>query len=83
MFYGFQMRNKCGQGGGISSPSNVPSSVEDSVAGYENIEDEGLDAATRKSCWFELCSSRRGLVMNMKMVYSSISSSNSLPSTRD
>ena len=53
------------------------------MAEYEDVEDEGLDSAARKSSWLNLCSSWRGLCLDVKVEYSSIFSRNSLDSAKD
>ena len=68
-------------GGRISS--DVLGSDEGSRAESEGVEDEGLGSAARKSSWLDLCSSWRGLFLDMKVEYSSILSRNSLASAKD
>ena len=47
-------------GGQISSSSDVPSSGEGSTAESEDMGNEGLDSAARKSSWVNSHSSWRG-----------------------
>ena len=56
----------------ISSSSDVPGSGEGSRAEYEDMENEGLGSAARKSSWVNSHSSRRGLDSADKEVYSVI-----------
>ena len=59
-------------GGRISSYSDVPGSGEGSIAKSEDMGNEGLGSAARKSSWVNSHSSRRGLDSADKEVYSVI-----------
>ena len=56
-------------GGRISHSSNVPGSGEGSRAEYDDMENEGLGSAARKSSWVNSHSSRRGSDSADKEVY--------------
>jgi hypothetical protein len=53
------------------------------MAEFEGVEGEGSDSAARRSSWFDLRSSWRGLDLTLKVVYSMILSRISRPSARD
>ena len=56
-------------GGRISPSSDVPGSGEGSRAEYEDMENEGLCSAARKSSWVNSHSSQRGSDLADKEVY--------------
>ena len=53
------------------------------MAEYEDVEDEGLDSAARKSSCLDLCFSWRSLGLTVKGVHLVTLFRNSLPSGRD
>ena len=59
-------------GSQISPSSDVPDSGEGSRTEYEDMENEGLGSAARKSSWVNSHSSWRGLDSADKEVYSVI-----------